>query len=160
MADDPEPTFLEQAVSDSPVAAFYFSVRIGLGLTDTSFQEVQGLDIEFETEDVREGGENRYTHTLPLRAKHPLLELKRGIAPVWSPLVIWCRETLELGLNAPIQPLPVNVLLMNELGTPVRVWTLMNAYPVSWQVEAFGATKNELALENIRLNYNYSSRML
>jgi len=144
------------------VPAFHFKVTFIAtgGLTDTSFQEVSGINAEVETEPFTEGGENRYVYQLPKAVKHPQLELKRGIAKMSSPLVLWCRSVFEGGFIAPIVPMPLMVSLLNENGMPCRVWTFANAYPVKWDVESFVSTKNEVAIEKIVLNYNYSNRML
>jgi phage tail-like protein len=143
---------------DYPPSAFYFKVVIGM--TDTSFQEVTGIGSEIETEDVMEGGENRYVHRLPKTVKHPKLILKRGIAKTSSPLVIWCRSVLEADFIAPIVPMPIRVYLWNEKKEPIRAWFFANAYPVNWEVESFNSTKNEVALEKIELSYNYSERLI
>jgi phage tail-like protein len=145
-----------------PPAAFHFKVEFGatLGLTDTSFQEVSGISSELETEEVVEGGENRYVHRLPKGVKHSLLELRRGIAPLSSPLVMWCRSVFELDFVVPIVTQPIVVKLLNEEGLPMRAWLFANAYPVKWEVEGFGSTKNEVAIEKITLSYTYSNRLI
>lgn len=132
----------------------------GLGLFDTSFQEVSGITSELNTEEVVEGGENRFVHRLPKGAKHPLLELKRGIAPAWSPLVIWCSAVMGLDFMVPVTPMDVGVYLMNTERIPIRAWAFANAYPVKWEVESFGSTKNEVAIEKISLSYTYSYRII
>lgn len=147
---------------DYPPPAFHFRVgfALTLGMADTSFQEVSGIGAEIDTEPVQEGGENRYVHQLPTSVKHPQLELKRGIAKITSPLVVWCRSVFEADFITPIVPMLMTVFLLDEEHTPVRVWTFANAYPVKWDVEAFGSDKNEVAIEKIVLNYNYSNRMI
>lgn len=147
---------------DYPLPAFYFKVVFAatLGMSDTSFQEVSGIDSEIETEALVEGGENRYVHKLPKSVKHSNMVLKRGIAKITSPLVIWCRSVLEAGFIAPIVPMPISVFLMNENKIPVRAWSFANAYPVKWEVESFHSTKNEVAIEKIELSYNYSNRLI
>ena len=62
---------------------------------DTSFMEVSGISSEIDVEQVVEGGENRFVHQLPKGIKHPNLEMKRGIAPMTSPLVKWCKAVME-----------------------------------------------------------------
>ena len=143
-------------------AAFYFKVVFAAtgGMSDTSFQEVSGIGSEIETEPYTEGGENRYVHQLPKSVKHPKLLLKRGIAKISSPLVIWCRSVFEGDFMAPIVPMPIMVYLMNENATPIRAWSFANAYPVNWEVDGFNSTKNEVAIEKIELNYNYSNRLI
>lgn len=147
--------------------AFYFRVEfIGRSsstdnstVADNSFLEVSGLSAELESEPVKEGGENRFVHQLPTRVKYPKLSLKRGIAGMNSPLVSWCKDVLEGGFVKPIRPMEMSVRLLDREGDPLRVWSIINAYPVKWEVEAFNSTKNELAIEKIELNYNYASRI-
>ena len=61
-----------------PPPVFAFRVDIDGAESDTSFQEVSGLEVQFETEDVVEGGQNRFVHRLPTRTKYSNLLLKRG----------------------------------------------------------------------------------
>lgn len=143
-----------------PLPAFYFTVLLEGSYIDTSFQEVTGIGPEIETEDVVEGGENRFVHQLPKAVKHPKLVLKRGIAKMNSPLVKWCISILESDFSAPIKPKELDVMLLNEYGDPLRVWYFANAYPVHWEVDSFNSTKNEVAIETIELKYNYSNRIL
>lgn len=145
-----------------PPACFYFKVAFSatLGMMDTSFQEVTGIGSEIDTEEVVEGGENRYVHRLPKGVKHTQLELKRGIAKISSPLVVWCRSVLEADFAVPIVAMPMTVFLLNEERLPIRAWSFANAYPVKWEVEPFQSTKNEVAIEKIVLSYNYSNRFI
>ena len=145
-----------------PPAGFHFKVVLSstMGLTDTSFQEVSGIGSKIEVEPVTEGGENRYIHQLPKGVSHTPLVLKRGVGKISSPLVVWCKSVFELGYVAPIVPMPVLVFLLDENRLPTRGWSFANAYPVNWKVDPFNSTKNEVAIEEIELNYNYSFRVL
>ena len=155
---------LEQALNwlQTPPVAFHFSVNVGaLPLPlDSSFQEVSGLQLSMETEALREGGENRFVHQLPSGVSQGKLLLKRGVAGVTSPLMLWCKETLEGGLTRPVIPLPVLVRLKDGNGLPLRAWMLDGAYPVRWEIDGFGSTKNEMAIEQIELAYTTSMRLL
>ena len=144
---------------DYPPSAFYFSVDVG-GSTDASFQEVSGIGPELETEDYVEGGENRFVHRLPTTVKHPKLVLKRGVAKLKSPLLIWCKDVLEGGLSKPIKPDLVHVSLLDETSSPIRKWSFANAYPVHWEVDPFNSTNGEVSIETIEMSYSYSVREL
>jgi phage tail-like protein len=144
-----------------PLPAFYFKVVFtAFRGSDTSFQEVRGIGAEMQTEEVTEGGENRFVHRLPGTVRHPQLELKRGIAPFNSPVVTWCRSVLDNGYTNLITPSLVTVYLLNEFGAPVRGWSFANAYPVKWEIDDFKSTKNDVAIETIVLSYTYSNRTL
>ncbi|MCI5221335.1 MAG: phage tail protein [Candidatus Electrothrix sp. AR4] len=149
--------------SQYPPVAFYFAVYIdGIKRNsgDNSFQEVSGLTAELETEDVEEGGENRFVHHLPKQIKHPKLVLKRGIAEKKSSLVSWCMEVLESDFNISFSTKDIRVYLLGRKGgkDALRGWSLNNALPVSWETEPFNSTKNEVAIEKIELSYNELKR--
>src|SRR4051812_9918058 len=87
-----------------PPVSFYFAVKFSgiSNVEDTAFSEVSGLDAERPVVEVKEGGENRYSHRLPDRAKYGNLVLKRGLL-VWSSgLADWCRDIIESDLGEPI----------------------------------------------------------
>lgn len=145
-----------------PPPAFYFTVSFSGGsggpVADTAFTEVSGIGTEIETEAVVEGGENRFVHQLPKQVKHGNLELKRGIAQLASPLVAWCKATLEGEFAAAINPHTVIVALNGAQGEVLRAWEFYSAYPVKWSVDGFNSTKNEVAVESMSFAYTYSQR--
>ncbi|GGC76742.1 phage tail protein [Undibacterium terreum] len=143
-----------------PPPAFYFTVGFGSGnpIADTAFNEVSGIGTEIETESVVEGGENRFVHQLPKQLKHGNLELKRGIAQFSSPLVGWCRATLEGEFSTILQLRTIIVKLNGEKKQVLRAWEFNDAYPVKWSVDAFNSTKNEVAIEKIAFAYSFSKR--
>ena len=136
-----------------PPPAFRFAVTFGSSghNRDNAFREVSGLGPEMEIESVVEGGQNAFVHQLPKAIKHPRLVLSRGVAPFESGLVQWCRRVLESDLSYPIKPQLMHVFLLDADGKPLRMWSVINAYPVKWSVEAFQSTRNEVAIERIEL---------
>jgi len=146
---------------DYPPAAFHFAVNIGVPTPlDSSFQEVSGLDQTLDTEEFVEGGENRFVHQLPKGVKQGRLSLKRGVAALDSPLMAWCKWVLEGGLSDTITTQQVLVHLLDGNGLPLRIWCCHNAFPVHWDIDPFGSMKNEVAVEQIELAYQYCTRML
>lgn len=145
-----------------PPPAFYFTVSFGNGskVADTAFTEVSGIATEIETEALVEGGENRFVHQLPKQVKHGNLEMKRGIAKQASPLVAWCKETLEGEFAARIVLQTIVVKLTGAHGQVLRAWKFNNAYPVKWSVDGFSSTKNEVAIETMSFAYTYSQRIV
>ncbi len=146
--------------SGYPPPAFYFTVSFGNGgpIRDTSFAEVSGIGTEMGTEEVPEGGENRFVHQLPTQIKHGQLELKRGITRMSSPLAQWCKKTLEGEFTTMIELQTIIVKLTGAKGQVLRAWQFNHAYPVKWSVDSFSSTKNEVAIEKISLAYSYSQR--
>jgi phage tail-like protein len=142
------------------LSAFYFKVEIqDSGISDTSFKEVSGLNVEINIEEVEEGGENSFVHKLPKKTTQPNLVLKRGIAGDESGLVSWCKSTFENGFTEPIKPKDILVSLMNDSQTPVRSWSVKKAYPTKWEIDSFESQKNEVAIESIEFAYHGITRV-
>jgi len=143
-----------------PPVSFYFEVTIA-GIStdaDSAFAEADGLEAELGVFEVKEGGENRFTHRLPDRATHGKLTLKRGVMLASSQLAAWCKTSLESDFSQAMQPKDILVSLLNENGNPVLVWTFCNAWPVKWSVAGLDSKKNEVALETLEFAYSYCTR--
>lgn len=123
---------------------------------DTRFQEVTGLAAELGVEEVVEGGENRFSHRLPSRARYSNLVLKRGLLTD-SKLIDWCRDAIE---NFEFRPSTVNVTLLNENHEPLaETLSFIRAWPVKWAVSDYKAQENAIVVETMELAYNYFSRI-
>lgn len=150
-----------------PSVGFHFLVRfegIGQSLSvgpvsvstadiDTRWTEVNGLNTEMSTEELSEGGENRFVHKLPVRAKYPNLVLKRGyFSSLPSPLMTWAKDAIA---NFDIKPCQVQVMLLNELHVPAQIWSFTNAYPVKMSMGDFKAVDNNYLIESLELTYQF-----
>jgi len=138
-----------------PPAGFHFRVvfsGIGDSDVDSRFQSVSGLSMELETESVKEGGENRYEHVLPVRSKFPLLVLKRGLVSNSDLLKKWCNDAFQ---SLIIKPVDLTVSLLNEEHEPLMTWNIRHAWPKKWSLSDLDAEKNELAIESFELQYHY-----
>ncbi len=131
--------------------SFWVSFDISDSPVDIAFQDVSGIGMELQTEDVVEGGENRFTQKLPTRANYTPLVLKRGLA-IQSPLTNWCRDAIE---NLSIQPVSIIVALLNEQKEPLIAYRFMNAYPLKWSITNFNAEASSIVIESLELYYQY-----
>lgn len=120
---------------------------------DSRWMEVSGLNIELTTEELVEGGENRFVHKLPQRSKYPNLVLKRGLfVSLPSDMIKWAANAVY---NMDIKPCNVQVKLLNEKHEPVRTWSFTNAYPVKLSMGDLKATDNSVLIESIELTYQF-----
>ncbi|MDI9311625.1 MAG: phage tail protein [Limnohabitans sp.] len=137
-----------------PPVGFHFLVEFaGLGTVqkDHQFQSVSGLSVDIETEEINEGGENRFKHKVPVKTKFPNLVLKRGIL-LDSKVIDWCKKAIE---NFEFKPINLTIKLLNEEHQPLISWNIVHAYPVKWSVEDFNAQESKLVIESFELTYNY-----
>jgi phage tail-like protein len=137
-----------------PPVGFHFKVEV-LDLPandfDVRFTEVSGLTVEMGSEEIAEGGENRFIQKYPTRAKYPELVLKRGLlrnSEVWN----WARKCIE---DYSIEPKSVDIKLLNEAHEPLLTWHLVGAYPTKWSVSDLNATNNAVVIETLQLFYQY-----
>jgi phage tail-like protein len=117
------------------------------------FQSVSGLDASLETETVKEGGENRFEHVIPVRRRYGPLVLKRGLLRLQdSALSQWFRRAFE---DEKVEPLNhVEIQLLNEEHTPLLLWSAIWVWPKSWKVGELNAERGEVLIETLELNYN------
>lgn len=138
-----------------PPVGFHFSVRFlfpdGEDDADMRFQTVSGLDIQVNTESIREGGENRFEHALPLRTQYSNLILRRGLLKD-SKVVDWCLEAFK---NLQFEPVDMTVSLLNTKHEPLMTWNIVRAWPLKWSVSEFNAEQSALVIETLELKYNY-----
>lgn len=148
--------------NDVPLG-FYFSVTFGVGPTGESltlkpgsneirFQEVSGLTAELGIETYDEGGENRFSHRLPARAKYNNLILKRGMMKDASVLRTWFDNAV---INFDFKPINVSVNLLNDDGKVLSSWEFHGVWPVKWIVSDLKAMENAIVIETAELAYQY-----
>jgi phage tail-like protein len=144
-----------------PPVGFFFRLQIdGLPDTESDFQEITGLSRSVELQSVKEGGENRFTHELPLQVKSEPLILKRGLK-VSSELTDWCKSTIE---EFRFTPKDIHLFLLDVESKsrgehqPLVAWHIIHAFPTKWEVTGFNAMNNDLAIETIQLNYSYFTK--
>ena len=86
-----------------PPVSFLFDVvflaeNLDKEVMESRFQSVIGLSVEMQTESLREGGENRFTHLLPSGMVHQPLILKRGFVTN-SKMIKWFISNFSTRIN-------------------------------------------------------------
>ncbi len=149
--------------NENPPVGFHFEVFVGFFMTDMCFSEVSGLEMELEIAmEVKEGGNNNYSYSLPGRTKYGDLVLKRGVITSVSPLYQWFESTISLLNSETIQPLPIVINLLDENGSPVVSWYVSNAYPKKMTVSSMNAKasgESAIMIETLTLSYSEFVRL-
>ena len=124
------------------------------------FQEVSGLSYEITTEDLNEGGENRFTQKLPKRVRYPNLILKRGLVKSTA-LLKWFESAMNTFFKVTVydfKPADITITLLDEADQPVAIWNVVQAYPLKWSTSDLKANDNSIVIETIELAYQYFTR--
>jgi phage tail-like protein len=137
-----------------PPVCFHFKVEVkdlSANVNDLQFTEVSGLSVEMGTEEIAEGGENRFIQKYPTRTKYPELLLKRGLL-INSEVMKWIQQCIE---DYNIQPKTIFIKLLNEEHQPLLTWNVVNAYPTKWSVSDLNASNNAVVIESLQFFYQY-----
>jgi phage tail-like protein len=101
--------------------------------------------IEWELEEVKEGGLNTFTHQLPGRRKGAKITLKNGVGS--STLMDWYVETM----SEKFQRKPLTITLLNSEFNTIMTWHIANAYPVKWTGPQLKTSDNSIAIQTLEL---------
>jgi phage tail-like protein len=125
-----------------------FYVKIGK-LEEAVFTEMSGLQIETETTEYAEGGQNGHTHRLPGRMKIGNITLKHGMIRS-NKLFMWCRDIME----GKIERQNMTVTMFDPKGDVIVEWDFAGAYPVKWSAPQFSADGKNVAVESLELAHD------
>ena len=124
--------------------AFRFLVDVE-GKTQAAFTECTLPNIDWDIEEVKEGGLNTFTHQLPGRRKAGKISLKNGVGK--SELVDWYIQTM----SETFVRKAVTVTLLDLASKPVITWNLADALPVKWTGPSLKSDSNTVAIQTLDL---------
>ena len=127
--------------------AFRFVVTID-GISQGVFTECTLPSIEWEIEEVKEGGLNTYVHQLPGRRRSSKLILKNGVGT--SALMNWYREAMDEKLLRRA----ITIKLLNakdKMNSPIMTWNIHGAYPTKWTGPQLNSSQNTIAIQTLEL---------
>lgn len=125
-------------------AAFRFVVDVE-DERQAAFTECSLPSLEWDTEEVKEGGLNLYTHQLPGRRKSARVSLKNGVGK--SKLLDWYIEAL----SSQTQRKKVTITLLDMQLQPVLVWQIEEAYPIKWTSPQLKSDDSSVAIQTLEL---------
>ncbi len=130
-----------------PYAGNRFWVEIS-GVAEAFFTECNGLQIETEVFEYKEGGLNTFVHKLPVRTKYSNITLKRGFGDsnaLWD----WYAGTLK----GKVMRKSISILLYapGKPDAPAKRWNVQDAYPIKWVGPELKATNGSYLIETLEL---------
>jgi phage tail-like protein len=146
--------------NDRPPISFVFQLSFAeeRGFSNFTFQEVSGISMETNIEEVAAGGENRFKYKLPVVNKNNNLVLKRSLLDIGSTLYSWVMKTLNSGLTESIETKNINIALIDHKANIIASWDVINAYPVMWNISKVESMESKVAVESIEFAYKYFKR--
>ena len=146
-----------------PHVGFHFRVTFeeiqGGSTLEAGFQEVTGLTVKMETEEVAEGGENRYKLKLPTRNSFGEITLKRAFY-VDNAISDWALDALEAANDFDFDPMHLTIDLLDENHDTMAQWRVQNAWPTQLQISDLKSEDNGIVVETLTLTYQFFNRKL
>jgi len=114
-----------------------------------AFTECVLPSLEWDVEEVKEGGLNGYPHQLPGRRKAGRLTLKNGVGK--SALLEWYLKALKKGEGKTVPRKKVTIKMLDMLLNPIQVWYIQEAYPIKWGSPQLKTSENAIAIQSLEM---------
>ena len=132
-----------------PHAGHLFKVTID-GIDSGRFQEVSGLSMELELDQISEGGAS-YPHKFVKGAKYGDITFKRGFFN--NPALFeWFEKCAQQSLT---ERKNGSIILHGDDKKPVCQWDFYRAFPKKWEGPSFNAASSAIAFESLTLYVEY-----
>lgn len=125
--------------------SFLFVVVVD-NITYGAFSECVLPSLSVKTEDVREGGQNTFTHKLPVSVDVGTFRLKRGITRDLY-FLHWYMQVMAGDIADATRQ--VTIVTHDSRSIPIATYTFVNAYPIKWTGPALKAGDSAIAVEEI-----------
>jgi phage tail-like protein len=135
---------------DHPIGqTMRFQVKLDGGADLGNWSKCDGLAIEYETVEYKEGGENGYVHRIPGRAKYQNIKLTRPLNQDTKKVTAWIAS-----LRAAVQRQTAQISALDTEGKVIASWNLDGVYPVKWNGPSLDVGNNQVATESLELAHN------
>ena len=125
-------------------AAFRFVVSVE-GEGQAAFTECTLPTVEWEVQQVKEGGLNTFVHQLPGQRKPGKLQLRNGVGQ--SAILDWYLASME---GTPARK-AVTIALLDAEKQTVLTWHLDGAFPTKWQGPQLKSDAKTVAIQTLEL---------
>jgi phage tail-like protein len=125
-------------------AAFRFIVAID-GKEQAAFTECTPPTVEWDVEQIKEGGLNSFVHQLPSQRKPATLQLRNGVGK--SELLDWYMASM----SGPPPRKNITLILLDVKREPVLVWHINDAFPTKWNGPQLKSDSATIAIQTLEL---------
>ena len=131
-----------------PAVSIAYSVTVDGFIPLGLWTKIEGLGMEYQVTEYREGGVNVYMNKLVGPLKFTNLRLSRPVDST-SPLVM-----MWLGANQmKVVPQTMAITAMTAAGEAITTWNLVGAVPVKWTGPQLDIMSNNVATETLEVAY-------
>jgi phage tail-like protein len=138
-------------------ASLRFKVEIDGGNAKElgDWTKCDGLSVEYDVYEYKEGGENSFVHRIPGRAKYQNIKLTRTVDDYSTPdnagksVAAWVS-----GLGTKVKRHTAQITVVDPEGKKICAWRLQGVYPVRWTGPSLDASSTQMAVETLELAHD------
>lgn len=132
-----------------PGLGLRFTVKIDRIGSLGDWQKCEGLGVEYDIFEYKEGGQNAFVHRLPGRAKYTNIKLTRALNGSSSQVASWVSAVQR----EPSRSTAV-ISVLDSTGTEVTHWNLDGAFPARWTGPNLDVGATQTATEVLEIAHN------
>lgn len=106
----------------------------------------EGLSVEYDVFEYKEGGVNSHVHRLPGRAKYQNLKLTRPVTKATADVAAWLAT-----VRPDMDRTTAKIAVLDEAGTEIASWSFRAVYPLRWTGPTLDVGQNQVAVEVLEL---------
>ena len=114
-----------------------------------NWQKCDGLSLEYDIYEYKEGGENGFVHHIPGRTKFQNIKLTRPVDKNSFKVGAWLQS-----MQIRMVPGTAEIAVLDAAGESVAEWYLAGVYPVKWQGPSLDVNTSNWASETLELSHN------
>jgi phage tail-like protein len=126
-----------------------FRVKVDGSMDLGDWSKCDGLSVEYEVFEYKEGGENSFVHRIPGRAKYQNIKLTRPLNKDSKKVADWMSQ-----LKLEVRRQTAEIAALDTEGKPIVAWSLEGVYPVKWNGPSMDIGNNQVATETLELAHN------
>lgn len=125
-----------------------FKVTIDSQLSLGDWTKCEGLTVEWDVHEYKEGGVNAWVWRLPGRAKFQNIKLTRPVTKSTADVAKWL-STVKPAMSRTT----AKIAVMDAAGEEVASWSVAGVYPVRWTGPTLDVGQNQAATEVLELSH-------
>jgi phage tail-like protein len=126
--------------------ALSFTVLIDGSFDLGDWTKCEGLSVEYDVYEYKEGGLNGFVHRLPGRAKYTNVKLSRPVDVANAGILGWLAS-----VQTAVTPSSAQICVYDTNGDVVATWVLSGVYPVKWSGPTLDVGSNSPAIETLEV---------
>ncbi len=126
-----------------------FQVTIDHQVELGNWTKCEGLSVEWEMQEYREGGLNEYVHRLPGRRKYQNIKLTRPLDQGSAKVAAWISKG-----EGPAAGHTAQIAILDSEGTSIADWDVIDVWPARWTGPNMDVNGKDVAIETLELAHN------